>query len=148
MSLCGASPCQFCKMADHLFDKVIKNDLFWAIFVFCGLSMDCQLSTGMFSCEVILWNSKRETVTASLTSLRCLVDITMYHNQSWSIMKKSRSFTNVFMWYIITINPDGYWNMMWNHDRSWTVVSITIVVDHDLLWCILMWKIQMREVQN
>ena len=35
--------------------------------------------------------------------------------------------------------------MMWNHDRSWTVVSITIVVYRDLLWCILMWKIQMRE---
>ncbi len=26
--------------------------------------------------------------------------------------------------------------MMWNHDRSWTVVSITIVVDRYLLWCI------------
>ncbi len=38
--------------------------------------------------------------------------------------------------------------MMWNHDRSWNVVSITIVIDHDLLWCITMWKIQMREAQH
>ncbi len=86
------------------------------------------------------------------------ISIVMYHDKSnhLSIGLRDKS------WYIV-IYPDGYWNkfvkkftdffrafftrsrsiVMWNHDRSWNVVSITIVIDYDLLWCIPMWKIQM-----
>ncbi len=49
-------------------------------------------------------------------------------------------------WSITMCISWSWFIMMWNHDRSWTVVSITIVVGRNLLWCIPMWKIQLREV--
>ncbi len=72
------------------------------------------------------------------TSLICIFHIRIDHKRSRFVTMVIETTFHDLSWFPSSQTTSRF-IVTWNHDTSWNV-SITIVIDRDLLWCILMWK--------